>query len=203
MLGAFLVLAVPDTEAVFYTLLSAAQSLGLAAGVVFWLRYMKPAPLQALGSLDHPKRNLLIGAGLGVAILVSAVIVGATLEAVVSAIAGHHVAAPDRIPDAIHGVWLWALGPTLFLFAPIGEEMFFRGFLYRALRKRFDVTPAVLISAAVFGLAHVYPLVIPVIFVDGVILALIYEKRHSLLACMAAHAMNNLIIFLFLLAARP
>jgi CAAX protease family protein len=203
LLAAFLAQAVSETDAGFFTILSAAQSVALAAGVVFWLRYMKPAPLRTLGSLARPKQSLLLGAALGAGMLVLAVIVAATLQAIVSAILGHHVATSSRIPDSVQGGWLWALAPTLFLFAPIGEEMFFRGFLYRALRQRLDVTPAVLISAAAFGAAHVYPLVIPVIFVDGVILALLYEKRRSLLACIAAHAANNLIILVILLAAKP
>jgi uncharacterized protein len=203
ILAVFLVQAISDPGPAFYTFLSAAQSLALAGGVVFWLRYMKPAPLGALGSIERPGRNLLLGAAIGVGTLILAGMVGAAIEGIVSAILGHHVSTPDRFPDSVHGVWLWALGPTLVVFAPIGEELFFRGFLYRALRRRLAVAPAVLISAAVFGLAHVYPLVIPVIFVDGVILAVLYERRHNLVACMAAHAMNNLIIFVVLLFARP
>lgn len=40
------------------------------------------------------------------------------------------------------------------LAAPIVEEMFFRGFLYRSLRNRMGVVPAALIIAIVFGLGH-------------------------------------------------
>jgi membrane protease YdiL (CAAX protease family) len=202
MLALFVVEAISNPGPGFYTGLSAVQSLALVGGVVFWLRYMKPAPLSALGSTERLWRNLAMGALVGVAILVAAAMAGALLQQIVSALLGHHVKPPQRIPGSVRGRWLWALGPTLVVFAPIGEEMFFRGFLYRALRKRFAVAPAVVISAAAFGLAHVYPLIVAVIFVDGVVLALLYERTKSLVACIAAHSVNNLIVFVVMLATR-
>jgi uncharacterized protein len=43
--------------------------------------------------------------------------------------------------------------------APVVEEIFFRGVLYRSFRNSFAVIPASVIAGVIFGLAHasVYP----------------------------------------------
>ena len=75
--------------------------------------------------------------------------------------------------------------------APIVEEIFFRGVLYRSLRNRFPVLPAALIAGMLFGLAHItgYPLItLPIKAAFGVIACLLYERTGSLLPGMALHA---------------
>ena len=55
--------------------------------------------------------------------------------------------------------------------APVAEELFFRGFFYRALRTRLGVTSAALIDGAVFGALHFQgadtAIILPVIAVFG------------------------------------
>jgi len=165
-----------------------------AGVVIYWLRFIRPSPLSALG-LRGSGSDLGLGVVFGVVMLVVASIVGA-------AILGHPVHLPQRIPRSVRGAWFWVTGPVIFLVAPVAEEIFFRGFLYRAVRRRFSVPWSVVISAAVFAIAHIYLLSIPVIFVDGVILALLFEWRQSLATSIAAHAANNLLIFLILLSTR-
>jgi membrane protease YdiL (CAAX protease family) len=52
--------------------------------------------------------------------------------------------------------------PILVLFvvvgAPVVEELFFRGLVLRSLERRFGALAAVLVSSAVFGMAHPQPL---------------------------------------------
>ncbi|MFI5377506.1 MAG: 6,7-dimethyl-8-ribityllumazine synthase, partial [Candidatus Rokuibacteriota bacterium] len=62
--------------------------------------------------------------------------------------------------------------------APVAEEIFFRGFLYRSLRNSLSVAPACLISAVCFGLVHTqYPLSGKLVIVCfGVITALTEEQ---------------------------
>ena len=92
------------------------------------------------------------------------------------------------------------------LVAPLGEELFFRGFLYKGLRRRFSMWPAAVISATAFGAAHFagvdFLILIPALVVVGIGLALVYEKRQSLLASMSAHATFNLIGFLMIALSR-
>lgn len=76
--------------------------------------------------------------------------------------------------------------------APIVEEVFFRGLLYRSLRNRMAIAPAALVAGVLFGLVHIggYPLVtLPVKAVFGVIACLLYERTGSLLPGIALHSM--------------
>ena len=79
--------------------------------------------------------------------------------------------------------------------APIAEELFFRGFFYRALRSRLALWPAVLVSSAVFGLMHwvggdPFASAAPrAIF--GVVVCLLLERTGSLYPGMAMHATLN------------
>jgi membrane protease YdiL (CAAX protease family) len=43
---------------------------------------------------------------------------------------------------------------------------------------------------------HVYPLAMPSVFVIGILFALLYLRRRSLLATMTAHATVNLVVTL-------
>jgi membrane protease YdiL (CAAX protease family) len=74
--------------------------------------------------------------------------------------------------------------------APVVEEIFFRGFLYRSLRNRMAIVPACLIVGFVFGLGHTqYPLLVrPVLGAFGVIACLLYERTGSLLPGIAMHS---------------
>ncbi|MEP6754183.1 MAG: CPBP family intramembrane glutamic endopeptidase [Chthonomonadales bacterium] len=75
--------------------------------------------------------------------------------------------------------------------APIGEEFFFRGFLFNALRRRINLPVAVCISALLFAVIHVAPLNVIVIFPMGIILALSYYYTGSLWVPIIIHMTNN------------
>ncbi len=75
--------------------------------------------------------------------------------------------------------------------APVVEEIFFRGLVYRSLRNRLPTLLAALIAGALFGLAHIggYPLItLPIKACFGVLACLLYEKTGSLLPGMAVHS---------------
>jgi hypothetical protein len=81
--------------------------------------------------------------------------------------------------------------------APLCEEIFFRGFLYRILRGRLGLWPALVIDGALFGAIHVTsggPLAVAVIAPLGFLLCLVYERSGSLYPCIALHALNNSIV---------
>ena len=95
-----------------------------------------------------------------------------------------------------------SLLPTLVLsmdgiiWAPLFEELFFRGLLYVTLRTRLNPVPAALISGAFFGMAHLYSLAgFLQVFWTGIVLALAYERARSLWPCILAHSFNNLLAF--------
>jgi uncharacterized protein len=76
--------------------------------------------------------------------------------------------------------------------APLGEELFFRGFFFGALRNRHGPWPAALITGIVFGGIHVGPagFLVP-LMIFGVGLCLLYEWTGSLYPAIALHALNN------------
>ncbi|HWH43943.1 MAG TPA: type II CAAX endopeptidase family protein [Thermoleophilaceae bacterium] len=95
------------------------------------------------------------------------------------------------------GLALLNAGLLFVVLAPIGEEFFFRGFLYRTLRSRFRVLPAALFAGAVFGSIHVFTGLeaVPILGGLGVILCLLYEKTGSLYPCIALHVVNNTLAY--------
>jgi len=103
---------------------------------------------------------------------------------------------------------VWASGSALtvslleyIIFAPIFEELAFRGLLFAMLRRRYSFVPAALISASIFALAHGYGLIgfVSVLW-SGFLWAWIYEKTGSLIPGMIAHAVNNLLVSLTVMA---
>ena len=87
------------------------------------------------------------------------------------------------------------------VFAPLFEELAFRGLLFAILRRKFSFLPAALISAGIFGVAHGYGLVgLLSVCWSGVLWAWIYEKTGSLLPGILAHAINNLLVCLAVMA---
>jgi len=103
---------------------------------------------------------------------------------------------------------VWASGSVLtvslleyVIFAPIFEELAFRGLLFAVLRRRFTFAPAALLSASIFALAHGYGLIgfVSVLW-SGFLWAWIYEKTGSLIPGMIAHAVNNLLVSLTVMA---
>ena len=88
---------------------------------------------------------------------------------------------------------------ALALWTPLVEEIFFRGFVFRALVPRFGLPAATIGSAALFSLFHVLPGVLLPIFVTGILLALLYHRTGSLWPCIAAHAGQNGLVVLYTL----
>lgn len=103
---------------------------------------------------------------------------------------------------------VWASAPKLtvslleyVVFAPIFEELAFRGLLYATLRRRLTFFPAAIISTSIFALAHGYSLIGFIsVFWSGFLWAWIYERTGSLIPGMVAHAMNNLLVCLTVMA---
>ena len=81
------------------------------------------------------------------------------------------------------------------VWAPVVEEIAFRGVLYATLRTRLGMAPAVLVSAGIFALVHGYGTMgFASVFWSGTLWALAYERTRSLVPCMLAHAVNNLLV---------
>ncbi|KGN51910.1 uncharacterized protein LOC101219539 [Cucumis sativus] len=82
--------------------------------------------------------------------------------------------------------------------APVLEETVFRGFLMVSLTKWTPTPVAVLISAAVFALAHLTPGEFPQLFVLGTALGFSYAQTRNLLTPITIHALWNSGVILLL-----
>jgi uncharacterized protein len=104
---------------------------------------------------------------------------------------------PPRIQSNIAGIAdrstavIVLTGIALCASAPVVEEIFFRGLLYRALRNRLAVVPAAAIDGVIFGLGHTqYPLLVrPELAFFGIVACLLYERTGSLLPGIALHSL--------------
>jgi len=76
--------------------------------------------------------------------------------------------------------------------APIFEEAFFRGFIFRKLRERFSTWGAAWLSGAIFAFAHMEPDKFIPLMVLGYVFARIYETSQTLLTSILLHSLWNL-----------
>ena len=84
------------------------------------------------------------------------------------------------------------------------EEMIFRGFLFRALLKKDGPKVAVIVSAVTFGIGHIVNLLAGMATVEnlmmivfavawGFVFTMVYYKSGSLLLCILAHAVVDVL----------
>ncbi len=77
------------------------------------------------------------------------------------------------------------------ILGPVGEEIFFRGFAYQALRRKYGIGRGIVFSSLFFGAYHMLPWQIPYAFMAGCILAYVYEKTESIYPPILLHILNN------------
>jgi membrane protease YdiL (CAAX protease family) len=107
---------------------------------------------------------------------------------------------------AVQEFGLWARLSILLLgvvVTPIVEELFFRGYLFDRFRREGHIGFGMLISALLFAAIHFHnPYNQGAFFVFGLVFAWLYHRTGSLLSCITAHAVNNGLVFLWLLVGK-
>ena len=104
-------------------------------------------------------------------------------------------------PEELRSAWR-AL--NLLVLVPISEEVYFRGILFSAAKRRFGLSVGLIVSAVVFGLIHFsfpYPAlwcisVVPP-FLYGIVLGLLFHYSQSLLPAILCHSTINLLSLLW------
>jgi len=127
---------------------------------------------------------------------------------------------PGAMDMPLQRFFIIATVPAL-IFSPIGEEIFFRGFLQDAFQTRFGLRSSMLIESAIFGLVHLFHhglvrandsiiflpfsgmLWVMLMFFTAYGFALLRKRNGSIYPSIAAHAVFNLTmniyIFIFLI----
>ncbi|MBU1061595.1 MAG: CPBP family intramembrane metalloprotease [Candidatus Omnitrophica bacterium] len=80
------------------------------------------------------------------------------------------------------------------IFGPVTEEIFFRGFMYSAIKKHVGVLGAAVLSASIFSILHTNIVGFLPIMILGILLAYLYEATGSLVASITVHIVHNSII---------
>jgi membrane protease YdiL (CAAX protease family) len=171
------------------------QNLAFAGVVLFRVKVMRHLPLEWLGL--HAKKfgkMVLIGIGFGIAFIVMNLATGWVFDYFFDIRQNQSEQFPVVQGDYFGQIMLFVAAAII---APIGEEIFFRGYVFNALRQDLGPVIAIILSAVVFSLVHfggategVIALLIPILF-GGILLALASHLTESLVPCIIAHAMNN------------
>ena len=82
------------------------------------------------------------------------------------------------------------------IFAPVIEEVLFRGIILRGFLGNYKPKMAIFLSALFFGLVHMNVPQFVSAFTIGLFLGILYYRTQSLLLCIAVHALNNGIVIL-------
>ena len=92
------------------------------------------------------------------------------------------------------------------VFGPVIEEIFFRGVMYNAVKRRLGIFWAVMITSVLFSFLHTHAMTyflvgFILITILGIVLAYLYEKTGSLVPSITLHILNNVssvcMVFLF------
>ena len=187
------------------TLLGAAVILVAAQTgllVVGYLLVYRPRALAALPRFPGRDVRGAIVAGLGYGVLawfassVVLVLVTVLLDA---------LGAPPPVGPAEQAIALlepWLVVIAIVLFAPIAEELFFRGIVFNAWLREAGRTWAYIGSSALFAAIHLSLASLLPIFLLGLGLAWVYQRTGTLLAPIVMHATVNAISVAVALALR-
>lgn len=191
-----------DVPAVILTLFFSSVVLYtlLLGGTFFSVMVRHHSHPSALGlRLSGMGKGTLWGVAVGLPLFVAAIMVSFIADQLLG---------PNKNPDMVSqaatkvgsggisiGLFL-LLAIALVILAPVCEEIFFRGYLYPALRNRVDRTPALIINGVMFAAAHFEIIGFLPRALLGIGLSYVYERNRTLWAPIAGHAVYNGMILL-------
>lgn len=190
-------LATPSTELVISWLV--AQQLLLALGGYFGLGSKGKRLLR--WDLEDLYKGIIAGVGL----FLLNIVLSAVVLVILGSIYGFETvnrwlieeqSAIQTLLGFAHGRMAWLISGLIVIGASLSEELFFRGLLLDALRKRFSPTMGVTITALVFALVHFYVIQFLPVLVSGIILGRLFLVRQNLLRPIVAHSVVNGLVFL-------
>jgi membrane protease YdiL (CAAX protease family) len=199
---------VDDPKTIYAGLIGDVAWLGF---MIIWLVRWHPDWRARIGVFGGRRgvRDALAGLVGGVLLYPGIVIVGLVLTALFEAVSGRPTTTPDQLPQHLNTPE--AIGSVILavFVAPVAEELFFRGILFRSIRDRRGFWLGALVSGLIFGLAHYEAaawqdtvLLQSIMVFTGVALAYLYERRGNLLANVTAHMVFNVVGVFLILSAR-
>jgi hypothetical protein len=107
----------------------------------------------------------------------------------------------NALPTGDYDVLLWVLlGIGVVVIAPLAEELFFRGLVFRALDSMWPTALAMVVSGVAFALLHLNVSVLIPFILIGIVFAWAFRQADSLWAPIGAHAIVNGMSFILTIA---
>lgn len=169
-----------------------AQSAGI---ILLELAYLIPVVLIFAWRRVHPKHlgfgrfdwNALgLGCGLLIAAYMAILLHNLILVAMGVDTQGETIL--KALAELESPVWFFIVGAV---FAPIVEEIFFRGFLFQGFRQQYGWVKSMLLSSAIFAFAHLDLASLIPTFILGGVLACVYHKSNSVWPGIILHFLVN------------
>jgi membrane protease YdiL (CAAX protease family) len=192
LLAGFLLFAVAAQRLDLVAGLWASEAVAIALPAVIWLRAAGAPLLRSLGFTPPAPR--WIGIAIATSLLNQPIVAG--LEQLAHSLAPEEwVAAFDQknlfLTQVFSGRPL-AMTLTVAIAAPLGEEVFFRGFALPAFLRRFPPVAAVVLQGALFSFLHLDGVGFLGLWEIGVWLGVLRLASGSLWVPILGHALNNL-----------
>ena len=84
---------------------------------------------------------------------------------------------------------------SVLIFAPVMEELIFRGIIFQKLTTAKNATKALLVSAIAFSIIH-FCFDIFTLFISGILYIILYTKTKNLIVPMISHCFYNFIVII-------
>ena len=144
--------------------------------------------------IPTPKR-CLIEFGIAIPVVIVTIVALAAINYLLDRLSPGTSLAPDAVTSMAQSsrpTFVYLMLLFSFTFAPVAEEVFFRGFLQNVLRLRMPWSLAVITQSLIFGFCHFFGAMhAGVAFILGLLLTLVYEWRRTLVAPILVHAGIN------------
>lgn len=193
---------VTDTITALFLLIFLSSSILyslLLGGTYYSVKVRHGSDQTALGlKLDGMGKGVAMGLGVGIPLFIGALLLAFLSQYILDPTETDYLSrSVTEISQGGVNVGLLVLfALTLVVLAPACEEIFFRGYLYPALRNRMNKQPAMLVNGLLFAAAHFDLIGFLPRFLLGYGLCWIYERNRTLGGPIAGHALYNGLILL-------
>lgn len=121
-------------------------------------------------------------------------VIGVAVISIVYRLLGMQPAERPELLEVVRALPPWLVYATLGVLGPVGEELFFRRFVFTTMRGPFSRGTAHVSTALLFALLHANLGALAIYFFIGIVLSFVYERTGRLVVPIAVHAANNLLV---------
>lgn len=130
----------------------------------------------------------VIGLGCGILVIVYAIIFIHNIILVWLGVVTQGDVISELLNSLDSPVWFFFVAAVM---APLMEEIFFRGFLFKGFRQKYGWKAALIVSSVIFGASHLQLAAFIPTFLLGCVLAYVYHRSNSLFPGMILHFLIN------------